>query len=103
MRPPRDGSRTRRGQRIVGDGLVPSRRALRARIDRSRRQPDAGDHKGRPYDLIHKFNGLRVYSMEAFVYPETATSANRMRAINAERSGFQCCLSPMAAIRLSIS
>ena len=37
------------------------------------------------------------------VLPEIATSAKRMRAISAERAGFHCCVSPMAAILFSIS
>ena len=65
---PGPGRGRAREQRAVGDGLVPSRRALRARHN-----PDeagsAGDHKGRPYglskgpgrvDLTKEFNEVRI-------------------------------------------
>ena len=79
---PGAGSRTRKEQRVVGDGLVPSRRALRARVENaphSRWQstdaggnPGAGEHnaparvRGRPY----------------------ATELRRIAVLNAGRS---CC------------
>ena len=57
------------GTTVVGDGLVPSRRALRARVENAPhsrgKRPNAvldlgaGDHKGRPYGLVNQFNGLR--------------------------------------------
>ena len=58
---PEAGVPTYREQRTVGDGLVPSRCPGTA-------MSGAGDHnapvraRGRPYELVDEFNGLRGYA-----------------------------------------